>query len=53
MSEKNNQVWFITGTNKGMGAEIAKEALSKGYKVVATSRNSESARQIVGNSPNL
>jgi NAD(P)-dependent dehydrogenase (short-subunit alcohol dehydrogenase family) len=53
MSEKNNQVWFITGTNKGMGAEIAKEALSKGYKVVATARNSESARQILGNSPNL
>ncbi len=53
MSEKNNQVWFITGTNKGMGAEIAKEAVSKGYKVVATARNSESARQILGNSPNL
>jgi NAD(P)-dependent dehydrogenase (short-subunit alcohol dehydrogenase family) len=53
MSEKNNRVWFITGTNKGMGAEIAKEALRIGYKVVATARNPDSARQVLGTSPNL
>ena len=53
MTEKNDQVWFITGANKGMGAAIAKEALHRGYKVVATARNPERAGEILGNSPNL
>jgi NAD(P)-dependent dehydrogenase (short-subunit alcohol dehydrogenase family) len=53
MTQKNDQVWFITGANKGMGAAIAKEALSRGYKVVATARNPESAGETLGNSPNL
>ncbi|MGA2107613.1 MAG: SDR family oxidoreductase [Syntrophorhabdales bacterium] len=53
MTQKNDQVWFITGANKGMGAAIAKEALSRGYKVVATARNPERAGGILGNSPNL
>jgi NAD(P)-dependent dehydrogenase (short-subunit alcohol dehydrogenase family) len=53
VSESNDQVWFITGANKGMGAAIGKEALNRGYKVVATARNREEARQILGNSPNL
>ena len=39
MTQKNDQVWFITGANKGMGAAIAKEALNRGYNVVATARN--------------
>jgi NAD(P)-dependent dehydrogenase (short-subunit alcohol dehydrogenase family) len=53
MSENNDQVWFITGANKGMGAAIAKEALNRGYKVVATARNPESAGEVLGSSPNL
>jgi NAD(P)-dependent dehydrogenase (short-subunit alcohol dehydrogenase family) len=53
MSENDDQVWFITGANKGMGAECAKEALSHGCKVVATARNPERARQILCNSPDL
>jgi NAD(P)-dependent dehydrogenase (short-subunit alcohol dehydrogenase family) len=53
MSEKNDHVWFITGTNKGMGAEIAKEALKAGYKVVATARNPDGASRVLGTSPNL
>jgi NAD(P)-dependent dehydrogenase (short-subunit alcohol dehydrogenase family) len=53
MAGKNDQVWFITGTNKGMGAEIAKAALKEGYKVVATARNPEGTQKILGTSPNL
>jgi len=53
MTQSNDQVWFITGANKGMGAAIAKEALDRGYNVVATARTPESARAILGNSPNL
>jgi NAD(P)-dependent dehydrogenase (short-subunit alcohol dehydrogenase family) len=53
MTQKNDQVWFITGANKGMGAAIAKEALNRGYNVIATARNPERARGILGNSPNL
>jgi NAD(P)-dependent dehydrogenase (short-subunit alcohol dehydrogenase family) len=53
MSERNDQVWFITGTNKGMGAAVAKEALNRGYKVVATARNPQNAGEILGSSPNL
>ncbi len=53
MSKENDQVWFITGANKGLGAAIAKEALDKGYKVVATARKPEGMKKTLGNSPNL
>ena len=53
MTQKNDQVWLITGANKGLGAAIAKEALDRGYKVVATARNPESAAKILVNFPNL
>jgi len=33
------QVWFITGCSSGFGSEIAKAALARGDKVVATARN--------------
>lgn len=53
MTNTNEQVWFITGANKGLGAAIAKEALDKGYKVVATARNTEGMEKTLGDSPNL
>jgi NAD(P)-dependent dehydrogenase (short-subunit alcohol dehydrogenase family) len=34
-------VWFITGASRGFGLEIAKEALSRGDRVVATARNQQ------------
>nr|POE94598.1 putative oxidoreductase [Quercus suber] len=34
------QVFFITGTSTGFGAELVKKALAEGDKVVATARNS-------------
>ncbi|UGT44132.1 SDR family NAD(P)-dependent oxidoreductase [Nocardia yamanashiensis] len=34
-------VWFITGASRGFGLEIAREALDRGHRVVATARCSE------------
>lgn len=53
MTNTNNQVWFITGANKGLGAAIAKEALDKGFKVVATARKTEGMEEALGKSTNL
>jgi NAD(P)-dependent dehydrogenase (short-subunit alcohol dehydrogenase family) len=53
MTQKNDQVWFITGANKGLGAAITKEALNRGYKVVAAARNPEGMEKIFGDSPHL
>lgn len=33
------QVWLITGTTSGFGAEFVKSLLAKGDKVIATARN--------------
>jgi len=51
MSQKDNQVWFITGANKGFGAAIAKEALDRGYNVVATARKLEGMEKFLVNLP--
>jgi NAD(P)-dependent dehydrogenase (short-subunit alcohol dehydrogenase family) len=32
------QVWFITGSSRGLGRSVAEEALAAGRKVVATAR---------------
>lgn len=34
-----SKIWFITGASRGIGAEIAKAALTSGDKVVATGRD--------------
>lgn len=39
-----SKVWFITGSGRGIGAEVAKSALQAGHKVVATGRNLEQLR---------
>jgi NAD(P)-dependent dehydrogenase (short-subunit alcohol dehydrogenase family) len=36
---KNEKVWLITGTSKGLGLQLTKLLLSLGHKVVATSRD--------------
>ncbi len=53
MTEYKDQVWIVTGANRGLGAAIAKEALNKGCKVVAASRKPEDIEQTLGTSPNL
>lgn len=52
MIEKN-AVIFITGASKGMGLEITREALNRGYRVAATARNPEVLREIFGDPENL
>lgn len=47
------KVWFVTGSNRGMGAQIAKAALAAGDKVVATARRPDAAREALGTSDNL
>lgn len=55
MSEMNieKEVWFVTGAGRGLGTDIAKEALKAGHAVVATGRNPETVRQAVGESEDL
>ena len=49
MSEK--KVWFITGSSTGFGRHLAEEALSQGYKVVATARRPEVLQDLVEKYP--
>ena len=42
------KVWFITGADRGMGAEIAKAALAVGNAVVATGLNADAVAKAVG-----
>lgn len=37
-----SQVWFITGSSRGLGRAIAEAALAAGYQVVGSARNPES-----------
>ncbi len=39
-----SQVWFITGANRGIGAQVAQAALRAGHRVVATGRKLDQLR---------
>ncbi|MWV58850.1 SDR family NAD(P)-dependent oxidoreductase [Rathayibacter sp. VKM Ac-2754] len=47
------QTWFITGANRGIGASIAKAALAAGHNVVATARRAETVTDALGASDAL
>ena len=49
----NKKVWLITGAGRGMGADIARAALSAGHAVVATGRNSDAVSKALGQSTDL
>ncbi len=51
MSDK--KVWFITGAGRGMGTDIACEALAAGHAVVATGRNTDAVTAAVGEHESL
>lgn len=53
MNTNTQQIWFVTGAGKGLGAAITKEALENGHKVVAAVRNPEAAQKALGECPNL
>lgn len=48
-----SKVWFITGTSRGLGTEIAKAALVAGDQVVATGRNLQAVRKALGDHEQL
>ena len=47
-----NKVWFITGSSSGFGRELSEQLLERGYKVVATARNTETIEDLVQKYPN-
>jgi len=52
-SEREGKGLFITGAGRGMGTDIAKEALANGYRVVATGRSREMVTRAIGSSEDL
>jgi NAD(P)-dependent dehydrogenase (short-subunit alcohol dehydrogenase family) len=46
MSDK--KVWLITGAERGMGVDIANAAVAAGHAVIATGRNPEKVRAVLG-----
>lgn len=43
-----SKVWFITGANRGLGAEISRAVLEAGHRVIASARNSETLLAALG-----
>ena len=53
MAADSEQVWFVTGASRGIGASITKAALAAGHRVVATARNPEQAAAELDDHPNI
>lgn len=53
MENSNQKVWYITGASKGLGLSLAKQLLSEGKKVAATSRNIDDLKNAVGENENF
>jgi len=50
---REKKVWFITGAGRGMGVDIAKAAMAAGNAVVATGRNTDRIRSVLGEADDL
>jgi len=48
-----SKVWFVTGSSRGLGLDIAKAALAAGQKVVATARGASAVTKVLGEQENL
>src|ERR1700745_3832142 len=48
-----SRVWFVTGAGRGLGVDIAQQALAAGHSVVATGRNPEAVLEAIGPHENL
>lgn len=48
MNNAIKKVWFITGASRGFGMLIAKDALARGDRVVATARNPQQVIDAIG-----
>jgi NAD(P)-dependent dehydrogenase (short-subunit alcohol dehydrogenase family) len=49
----DKRVWFITGSGRGMGVDIAQAALAAGHAVVATGRDTETVADAVSDADDL
>jgi NAD(P)-dependent dehydrogenase (short-subunit alcohol dehydrogenase family) len=49
----DKRVWFITGSGRGMGVDLAQAALAAGHAVVATGRDTETVADAVGDADDL
>ena len=49
----DQEVWFITGTARGMGIDIARAALNAGHAVIGTARNASKVTEVLGEHENL
>ena len=47
----NTLNWFITGASSGLGASLAKAALSVGHRVAGTARSSSRLRDVAASHP--
>ncbi|MCS3868957.1 NAD(P)-dependent dehydrogenase (short-subunit alcohol dehydrogenase family) [Chryseobacterium ginsenosidimutans] len=45
---ETKKVWFVTGASKGLGLALVKKLLENNYRVVATTRNSQSLISEIG-----
>jgi NAD(P)-dependent dehydrogenase (short-subunit alcohol dehydrogenase family) len=43
-----DQVWFVTGSSRGLGRSVAEEALQAGHRVAATARRADALGDLVG-----
>ncbi|KYQ89333.1 short-chain dehydrogenase/reductase (SDR) family protein [Tieghemostelium lacteum] len=47
--ESNNKVWFVTGASSGIGLELVKSLVEKGYSVAGTSRKLSNLKDKIAN----
>ncbi|CAG9170485.1 3-phenylpropionate-dihydrodiol/cinnamic acid-dihydrodiol dehydrogenase [Cupriavidus laharis] len=52
-SASAGKVWFITGASRGFGLEIARAALARGDRVVATARRPQAITDVLGEQDHL
>src|SRR5260221_14747807 len=45
---KTSKVWYVTGASQGLGLTLVKKLLEAGYRVAATSRNTQALKNAVG-----
>jgi NAD(P)-dependent dehydrogenase (short-subunit alcohol dehydrogenase family) len=48
-----DNVWFITGSARGMGVDLSRAALAAGHSVVATARDAAKVTEVLGEHENL
>src|SRR5262245_8323492 len=47
MNQKQSSTWFITGCSTGLGRELARTVVARGYRAVVTARNPKQVADVV------